>query len=116
MKFFFLLLMLFICSCEQKTESFQYNDLNGTWVSKDKFAGANATLTFSDSTIEYDPYVGDTIIILSKPKLHNDTLICHIHEMMFCFKIEKRKQYLDIDGLPILRKKLTFIKDYTEKY
>lgn len=111
MKFFFFLLMLFICSCEQKTESFQYNDLNGTWVSNDKFAGANATLTFGDSTIEYDPYVGDTIIIFSKPKLHNDTLICYIHEMMFCFKIEKNKQNLYIEGLPFFNQKISFIKE-----
>ena len=71
----YLLAILLATSCQQKTEHFEYEALKGQWESEERIANANVVLHFGNSIIEFDPYIGDTIMMLFNPVIQNDTLM-----------------------------------------
>ena len=109
-KYPILLAILLAASCQQKTEHFEYEALKGQWESEERIANANVVLHFGDSIIEFDPYIGDTIMMLFNPVIQNDTLICNSLDSAFKFKIEKSGNSLKIEGLPIIGGKFSFVK------
>lgn len=109
-KYPILLAILLATSCQQKTEHFEYEALKGQWESEERIANANVVLHFGDSIIEYDPYIGDTIMMLFNPVIQNDTLICNSLDSAFKFKIEKSGNSVKIEGLPIIGGKFSFVK------
>ena len=109
-KYPILLAILLATSCQQKTEHFEYEALKGQWESEERIANANVVLHFGDSIIEFDPYIGDTIMMLFNPVIQNDTLICISLDSAFKFKIEKSGNSLKIEDMPIIGGEFSFVK------
>ena len=105
-----IVLLLSACSCEQKKISDSYKELEGGWISEDEIYNMYASVTFSDSSIEFDPAVGDSVICFSQPILDKDTLRCVMNETEYRFHMMKVDDDFVISGLPFIKGEMKFKK------
>lgn len=109
----YLLILLFFlsaCSCEQKEIIASYKELGGCWISEDEIYNMKVSITFSDTSIEFDPAVGDSVVCFNQPILDKDTLRCVINETTYKFHIMKEEEDFIISGLPFIKGEMKFKK------
>ena len=109
----YLLILIFFlsaCSFEQKEIFNSYKELEGCWISEDEIYNMNVSISFSDTSIEFDPAVGDSVVCFFHPILVRDTLRCVINETEYRFHIMKEDEDFVICGLPFIKGEMKFKK------
>ena len=102
------LFLLSAYSCEQKEIFVSYEELEGRWISEDEIYGMKASVSFSDTSIVFDPAVGDSVVCFNQPILDKDTLRCVIDETTYKFHIMKEGEGFVISELPFTKGVMKF--------